>query len=75
MPTFEEKVGGAKVIDVFAQGLGRRSTAEEHTWPLIFLDSSGASYLTGENINVDGGTVSAITTRRIVLSFDSNPDA
>ena len=71
MPAFEDLAGGdGKIIDLFAQGLGRRSTPAEQGWPMIFLNSDAASYISGENLNTDGGTVSAITTGRLVLEFD-----
>jgi NAD(P)-dependent dehydrogenase (short-subunit alcohol dehydrogenase family) len=69
MPAFED-MAGAQVIDLFAQGLGRRSTPAEQGWPMIFLNSDAASYISGENLNTDGGTVSAMTTGRLVLDFD-----
>ena len=62
MPAFEDLAGGAQIIDLFAQGLGRRSTPAEQGWPMIFLNSDAASYISGENVNTDGGTVSAMTT-------------
>ncbi len=70
MPAFEDIAGGSTLIDLFAQGLGRRSTPAEQGWPMIFLNSDAASYISGENLNTDGGTVSAITTGRLVLEFD-----
>ncbi len=70
MPAFEDFAGGGAVIDLFAQGLGRRSTPAEQGWPMIFLNSDAASYIAGENLNTDGGTVSAMTTGRLVLDFD-----
>jgi NAD(P)-dependent dehydrogenase (short-subunit alcohol dehydrogenase family) len=70
MPAFEDFAGGPTLIDLFAQGLGRRSTPAEQGWPMIFLNSDAASYISGENLNTDGGTVSAITTGRLVLEFD-----
>ena len=70
MPAFEDLAGGGQIIDLFAQGLGRRSTPAEQGWPMIFLNSDAASYISGENLNTDGGTVSAITTGRLVLEFD-----
>jgi NAD(P)-dependent dehydrogenase (short-subunit alcohol dehydrogenase family) len=70
MPAFEDIAGGGQIIDLFAQGLGRRSTPAEQGWPMIFLNSDAASYISGENLNTDGGTVSAITTGRLVLDFD-----
>jgi NAD(P)-dependent dehydrogenase (short-subunit alcohol dehydrogenase family) len=69
MPAFEDIAGGGHLIDLFAQGLGRRSTPAEQGWPMIFLNSDAASYISGENVNTDGGTVSAITTGRLVLEF------
>jgi NAD(P)-dependent dehydrogenase (short-subunit alcohol dehydrogenase family) len=70
MPAFEDLAGGGTIIDLFAQGLGRRSTPAEQAWPLIFLNSDAASYVSGENFNTDGGTVAAMTTGRLVLDFD-----
>jgi NAD(P)-dependent dehydrogenase (short-subunit alcohol dehydrogenase family) len=70
MPAFEDFAGGGAIIDLFAQGLGRRSTPAEQGWPMIFLNSDAASYISGENLNTDGGTVSAMTTGRLVLDFD-----
>jgi len=70
MPAFEDFAGGGAVIDLFAQGLGRRSTPAEQGWPMIFLNSDAATYISGENLNTDGGTVSAMTTGRLVLDFD-----
>jgi hypothetical protein len=37
---------------------------------MIFLNSDAASYISGENVNTDGGTVAAMTTGRLVLDFD-----
>ena len=70
MPAFED-MAGPKLIDLFAQGLGRRSTPAEQAWPMIFLNSDAASYISGENLNTDGGTVSAIATGKIVLDYEA----
>lgn len=74
MPQFQagaEALGvPADVIDMFAQGLGRRSRPEEQAWPMIFLNSPAASYIAGENLNTDGGTIAGITTGKIELNFD-----
>jgi NAD(P)-dependent dehydrogenase (short-subunit alcohol dehydrogenase family) len=70
MPAFES-MAGPKLIDLFAQGLGRRSTPAEQAWPMIFLNSDAASYISGENLNTDGGTISAITTGKIVLDVEA----
>lgn len=50
-----EQVTPSAAIDVVAQPIGRRSTAEEQAWPLVFLNSEAASYLNGAVLPVDGG--------------------
>jgi NAD(P)-dependent dehydrogenase (short-subunit alcohol dehydrogenase family) len=70
MPQFES-MAGPKLIDLFAQCLGRRSTPAEQAWPMIFLNSDAASYVSGENLNTDGGTISGVTTGKIVLDFEA----
>ncbi len=37
--------------------LGRAASAEEIAWPILFLSSAGASFITGEVLNVNGGAV------------------
>jgi NAD(P)-dependent dehydrogenase (short-subunit alcohol dehydrogenase family) len=64
-----EAFAGAALIDTFAQGAGRRSRPEEQAYPLIFLNSRAASYVSGENFVTDGGTLGAIMTGQIDLSF------
>ncbi len=54
-----EKVTPAALIDVVAQPFGRRSSAEEQAWPLLFLNSHAASYINGAVLPVDGGFLSA----------------
>ena len=68
MPSFEG-MAGAQVIVMFAQGLDRRSTPEEQAYPMIFLNSDAASYISGENVNTDGGTISGITTGQVKLEM------
>jgi NAD(P)-dependent dehydrogenase (short-subunit alcohol dehydrogenase family) len=70
MPQFES-YAGPKLIDLFAQCLGRRSTPEEQAWPMIFLNSDAASYISGENLNTDGGTISGMATGKIVLDLEA----
>jgi len=72
MPDFEEGAKGMGlegIIDQMAQGLGRRSSPAEQGWPMIFLNSDAASYISGENLNTDGGTVSGLTTGTIVVEM------
>ena len=70
MPAFED-FAGKELIDTFAQGAGRRSRPEEQAYPLIFLNSRAASYVSGENFVTDGGTLGALMTGRLSLSFDA----
>jgi NAD(P)-dependent dehydrogenase (short-subunit alcohol dehydrogenase family) len=69
MPAFED-FAGADLINQFAQGAGRRSTPEEQAYPIIFLNSRAASYVSGENFVTDGGTLGALMTGKLQLSFD-----
>ena len=52
------------------EGAGRRSRPEEQAYPLIFLNSRAASYVSGENFVTDGGTLGALMTGRLSLSFE-----
>ena len=70
MPAFED-MASEKLVNLFAQGLGRRATPEEQAWPMIFLNSDAASYISGENLDTDGGTISAMTTGRIVIDWEA----
>ena len=54
-----EAMTSAAVIDVVAQPIGRRSSALEQAWPLLFLNSAAASYVNGAVLPVDGGFLSA----------------
>jgi NAD(P)-dependent dehydrogenase (short-subunit alcohol dehydrogenase family) len=64
MPSFEA-LAGTDFMDNYPIPLGRRSTPEEQAYPLIFLNSKAASFITGENFNTDGGTTGAIMTGSI----------
>jgi NAD(P)-dependent dehydrogenase (short-subunit alcohol dehydrogenase family) len=70
MGAFED-FAGADLINKFAEGAGRRSRPDEQAYPLIFLNSKAASYVSGENFVTDGGTLGALMTGRLVLSFDA----
>jgi NAD(P)-dependent dehydrogenase (short-subunit alcohol dehydrogenase family) len=73
MPDFEQFVG-KEFMESFPVPLGRRSTPDEQAWPLIFLNSKLASYITGENLIADGGTMGAVMTGSIDLSGMIPPD-
>jgi len=64
MPSFEA-MAGKDFMDKYPIPLERRSTPEEQAYPLIFLNSKAASYITGENLITDGGTTGAIMTGSI----------
>ncbi len=64
MPEFEKAVG-KKYMDEFPVPLGRHALAEEQAWPLVFLNSPRASFLTGHQLDVDGGFKGALFTGQI----------
>jgi NAD(P)-dependent dehydrogenase (short-subunit alcohol dehydrogenase family) len=64
MPDFEAAVG-KEFMDNFPIPVGHHASPEEQAYPLIFLNSRAASFITGENINTDGGTMGALMTGSI----------
>ena len=48
-------VAPAAAIDAVAQPIGRRSSATEQAWPLLWLGSPLSSYINGVDLPVDGG--------------------
>ncbi len=64
MPDFEEQYG-KDIIDAFVGPSGRRSSADEQAWPLVFLNSPRCSYVTGEALYVDAGFLGAMVTGRL----------
>jgi NAD(P)-dependent dehydrogenase (short-subunit alcohol dehydrogenase family) len=68
MPSFEQQAG-KEVIDAFVGPSGRRSTAEEQAWPLVFLNSPRCSYVTGEALHTDGGFLGAMVTGRLEVNL------
>jgi NAD(P)-dependent dehydrogenase (short-subunit alcohol dehydrogenase family) len=64
MPAFED-FAGKEMIDAFVGPSGRRSTAEEQAWPLLFLNSPRSSYVTGEAFHTDAGFLAAQTTNQL----------
>jgi NAD(P)-dependent dehydrogenase (short-subunit alcohol dehydrogenase family) len=59
MPAFVEQTGAA-FFERYPKPIGRNSTAEEQAWPLAFLNSDAASYISGENLYTDGGACSGV---------------
>lgn len=59
MPAFVEQTGAA-FFERYPKPIGRNSTAAEQAWPLAFLNSDAASYISGENLYTDGGACSGV---------------
>lgn len=64
MPEFEKAVG-KRYMDEFPVPLGRHAVAEEQAWPMVFLNSPRASYVTGHQLDVDGGFKGGLLTGQI----------
>jgi NAD(P)-dependent dehydrogenase (short-subunit alcohol dehydrogenase family) len=64
MPDFIEQAG-KEFMDDFPIPLERWARPEEQAYPLIFLNSRAASFITGENLITDGGTMGSIMTGTI----------
>jgi NAD(P)-dependent dehydrogenase (short-subunit alcohol dehydrogenase family) len=64
MPEFERAVS-PEMIRAFEGPMERQAQPEEMGWPLAFLNSAGASFVTGCNLIVDGGFVAGVATGRI----------
>ncbi len=67
MPEFEEQMGKA-FMDNYPIPLGHRQTPDEQAAPLVFLNSPGASAITGEAILTDGGTMAALSVGTLDVS-------
>jgi NAD(P)-dependent dehydrogenase (short-subunit alcohol dehydrogenase family) len=59
MPAFVEQTSAA-FFERYPKPIGRNSTAMEQAWPLAFLNSDAASYISGENLYTDGGACSGV---------------
>ncbi|MBW2240697.1 MAG: SDR family oxidoreductase [Deltaproteobacteria bacterium] len=68
MPAFEEQAG-KKFMAAYPKPIGRNSTAEEQGWPLAFLNSAAASYVSGENFFTDGGGAAGMMTGQLAMDF------
>jgi NAD(P)-dependent dehydrogenase (short-subunit alcohol dehydrogenase family) len=64
MPAFED-FAGKDMIDAFVGPSGRRSTAEEQAWPLLYLNSPRSSYIAGEALHTDAGFLAAQVTGQL----------
>ena len=60
-----EAASKPSVLEAATQPINRRSTPQEQAAPLVFLNSTVASYLNGVALPVDGGLMGGIATGRI----------
>ncbi len=60
-----KKVVPASVLEAAAQPSGRYSTPVEQAYPLIFLGSDAASYISGVALNADLGFLGSVMTGQI----------
>jgi NAD(P)-dependent dehydrogenase (short-subunit alcohol dehydrogenase family) len=67
MPHFE-KATGKSFMDNFPRPIGRNATPAEQAYPLLFLNSAAAAYITGHNLDVDGGFVGGLFTGQVDVS-------
>ena len=67
MPAFEEAMG-KDFMNSFPKPIGRNARAEEQAYPLLFLNSDGASYIAGHNLMVDGGFLGGVMTGQVDVS-------
>jgi NAD(P)-dependent dehydrogenase (short-subunit alcohol dehydrogenase family) len=68
MPEFEKAVGDPAFIQAFYGPMGRLAQPSEMAWPLVFLNSDAASFVTGLNMVVDAGFVAGVMTGKIDLA-------
>ena len=73
MPEFEKAVG-KEYMDDFPVPLGRHAVAEEQAWPLLFLNSPRASFVTGVQFDADGGFKGGLFTGQIDPSVLMPPE-
>jgi NAD(P)-dependent dehydrogenase (short-subunit alcohol dehydrogenase family) len=67
MGDFEAQMG-KEFMDNYPIPLGHRQTPDEQAAPLVFLNSSAASAITGEAILTDGGTMAALAVGTLDVS-------
>lgn len=64
MPEFEKAIG-KQYMDDFPVPLGRHAVAAEQAWPMVFLNSPRAAFVTGHQLDADGGFKGALFTGQI----------
>ncbi len=63
-----EKAIGKQYMDDFPVPLGRHAVAEEQAWPMVFLNSPRSSFVTGHQLDCDGGFKGGLFTGQIDAS-------
>jgi len=79
MPHFEQAVGKEFMASFPKPLWGRNARPEEQAWPLLFLNSPRASFVTGVQLDADAGFRAALFTGRIdpaslIPDLSSNAD-
>jgi NAD(P)-dependent dehydrogenase (short-subunit alcohol dehydrogenase family) len=74
MPDFEASAS-RELLLAFTGPMQRYATAEEMGWPLAFLNSDAAGYITGLNLIIDGGFLAGVMTGAIDPAALLNPAA
>ena len=59
------KIAPQKVFDAFNEPTGRYSGPAEQAYPLVFLNSDAAGFVSGQVLSVDGGFVGGVISREI----------
>lgn len=72
MPDFEA-TATRDLLLAFTGPANRYATADEMGWPLAFLNSDAASYITGFNLIIDGGFLAGVMTGAIDPAALLNP--
>ena len=68
---FDRVPMAAKASDFFTGSMGRRAEPIEQAWPVVFLNSDAASFVTGADLATDGGTIGGLATGRLELDYAS----
>lgn len=58
------KVGGSEMIAHWPKLMGRMARPAEQAWPLVYLNSPLASFITGASLYVDAGLTAGLVTRQ-----------
>jgi NAD(P)-dependent dehydrogenase (short-subunit alcohol dehydrogenase family) len=68
MPEFHA-LATKELVDQALGPIGRYATPEEQAWPLVLLNSSRMSYVSGEVLWTDGGFQGALVTGRLAAAW------